>query len=191
MELPDTHLDWETQEVLDNKFSSMTIPLYNYGGTTAINIKYSYKLTNFDKVKEYIDDDSNSIFPDYALELEQIDDKEYQNFNLVIKNPSKKLFRIPNHASYINLQDSIQSNGKIDIFLPSYFLIIINHSFRVYSLDEAIVLPELELKIKYNDINNKVWIVKYTIKMDSAYRYRNNHLNSNFIYEFISKKYLN
>ncbi|WP_242253645.1 hypothetical protein [Bacillus cereus group sp. BfR-BA-01403] len=49
LELPETHLDWETGEKLDDKFSGTTIPVYNYGGTAAINISYNYKLINLDE----------------------------------------------------------------------------------------------------------------------------------------------
>ncbi|QWH41320.1 hypothetical protein EXW53_06365 [Bacillus mycoides] len=54
----------------------------------------------------------------------------------------------------------------------------------------TIVLPKLELKIQYNDINNKRWLVKYKVEMDRAYKFSGSCLESCFISEFISKEQL-
>jgi hypothetical protein len=187
LELPETHLDWETGEKLDDKFSGTTIPVYNYGGTTAINISYNYKFTNLHEVEKK----SLNNFPNtssHSIRIDSINEKPL-SFDLVFKNKTSKR-RIMDIKSYIRRQDLIKPGEKVDILLPSYFLVIINYMF-LFSAFEDIVLPQLELTIRYNDINHKTWMVKYKMEMDRAYKFSGSRLESSFISEFISKEKLN
>lgn len=185
LQLPETHLDWETGEKLDDKFSGTTIPVYNYGGTTAINISYSYKCINLHDVER-----SLSNFPkstSHEIKVDSIDEEE-KSFSLFFSNPTI-LGKILTIKSYIRRQDLIKPGEKVDISLPSYFLVIINYMF-LFSAFEDIVLPKLELKVRYNDVNHKTWMVKYTVEMDRAYKFSRNRLESSFISEFVSKEKL-
>ncbi len=189
LELPETHLDWDTGEKIDDKFSETTVPVYNYGGTTAINIKYSYKLINLVEVKESLDNIVEYV--DYEIKIDSIDEKAKGSFDLYFSNTRKNnMLRIHNIRSYIRSKDLIKHGENIDIFLPSYFLVIINYSFRLSALDE-IKLPVLELTLRYNDVNYQDWEVKYIIKMDGSYKYKGNRLESSFVSEFVSKKRIN
>jgi len=189
LELPETHLDWETGEKLDDKFSETTIPVYNYGGTTAINIKYSYKLTNLVEVEKSLDNIVEYV--DYEIWIDSIDEKAKGSFDLYFSNTRKNnMRRFHNIRSYIRSKDLIQPGEKIDILLPSYFLVIINYAFRLSAIDD-IKLPILQLTLRYNDINYQDWEVKYIIKMDGSLKYNENHLESSFVTEFFSKKRIN
>ncbi|MES9771749.1 hypothetical protein ABWK50_12150 [Priestia megaterium] len=184
LELPETHMDWDTEEELDNRFSKTTIPVYNYGGTTAFNIGYSYKFLNLKEMKQHLENKVKSI--NYDIKIEAIDE-EKESFDLFFTNDIKQR-RIPEIRRYGNRQDLIQPGEKVDISLPSYFLVLINYEFQLSGLND-IKLPVLELIVDYNDISNKRWMVKYLVKMDSNIKYNTkNELTANFISEFISKK---
>ncbi|HDR7621182.1 TPA: hypothetical protein QCX73_000577 [Bacillus mycoides] len=183
LELPETHLDWETGEKLEDKFSGTTIPVYNYGGTTAINISYNYKFINLHEVENILNN-----FPktsSHSIRIDSVNEKPL-SFDLVFKNNTSKR-RFMDIKSYVRRQDLIKPGEKVDILLPSYFLVIINYMF-LFSAFEDIVLPKLELTIRYNDINNKKWLIKYVVKMDMSYKLSNGRLESSFMSEFISKE---
>ncbi|MBV6678927.1 hypothetical protein [Bacillus thuringiensis] len=185
LNMPETHLDWETGERLDDKFSETTIPVYNYGGTTAINISYNYKFINLHEVERSLNN-----FPktsSHSIKIDSVNEKPL-SFDLVFENSTSKR-RFIDIKSYVRRQDLIKPGEKVDILLPSYFLVIINYMF-LFSAFEDIVLPKLELKIQYNDINNKRWLVKYKVEMDRAYKFSGSRLESCFISEFISKEQL-
>ncbi|PGR32982.1 hypothetical protein COC47_28150 [Bacillus cereus] len=183
LELPETHLDWETGEKLEDKFSGTTIPVYNYGGTTAINISYNYKFINLHEVENSLNN-----FPktsSHSIRIDSVNENPL-SFDLVFKNNTSKR-RFMDIKSYVRRQDLIKPGEKVDILLPSYFLVIINYMF-LFSAFEDIVLPKLELTIRYNDINNKKWLIKYVVKMDMSYKLSNGRLESSFMSEFISKE---
>lgn len=183
LELPETHLDWETGEKLDDKFSRTTIPVYNYGGTTAINISYNYKFINLHEVEKSLDSFPKSI--SHEIKIDSINE-EQKSFDLLFSNKTI-MRRFLNIRSYVRRKDLIKPGEKVDILLPSYFLVIVNYAF-LFSTFEDIVLPKLELTIRYNDINNKKWLVKYVVKMDMSYKLSNGHLESSFMSEFISRE---
>ncbi|MED4021988.1 hypothetical protein [Priestia aryabhattai] len=182
LELPETHLDWDTGEELNDKFSNTTIPIYNYGGTTAFNIGYSYKFVNLNKIKTHLE--HKLIRDNFNIKIEAIDEKE-KSFDLVFTNETKRK-RFHKIRPYLKRTDLIQSGDKVNIVLPSYFLVLINWEFQLVDFDD-IQLPELELTLVYNDINNQKWVVKHLIKMDTYREYDGNELKSNFVSEFISK----
>ncbi|MFA1512862.1 hypothetical protein ACDN41_26890 [Priestia aryabhattai] len=183
--LPETHLDWDTGEELDDKFSKTTIPVYNYGGTTAYNIGYSYKFINLNEMKQHLDNKVRA--KNFDIKIEEIDEVE-ESFDLRFTNHVKHR-RMVEIRRYGRRKDLIQPGEKVDIVLPSYFLVLISYEFQLAGLND-IKLPVLELTVDYNDISNKKWIVKYLIKMDRTVTYKNNELNSSFIAEFVSKKQL-
>ncbi len=185
LELPETHLDWETGEKLDDKFSGTTIPVYNYGGTAAINISYNYKLINLDDMEKHLNNLPKST--SHEIKIEAIN-KEQKSFDLLFSNKTI-MRRFLNIRSYVRRKDLIKPGEKVDILLPSYFLVMVNNVF-LFSTFEDFVLPKLELTIRYNDINNKKWLVKYVVKMDMSYKLSNGHLESSFISEFVSKEKL-
>ncbi|AKE15669.1 hypothetical protein [Bacillus cereus] len=185
LELPETHLDWETGEKLDDKFSGTTIPVYNYGGTTAVNISYSYQFINLHEVDKSLN--NLAKYESHEIKIDSVNEKPL-SFDLLFKNESL-MRRFIGVKSYVRRKDLIQPGKKVDILLPSYFLVIVNYAFILSAFDD-IVLPELELTIRYNDINNKKWLVKYVVKMDMSYKLSNGRLESSFISEFISKEKL-
>ncbi|HDR4441239.1 hypothetical protein BK720_01700 [Bacillus thuringiensis serovar brasilensis] len=185
LELPETHLDWETGEQLDDKFSGTTIPVYNYSGTTAINISYNYKIINLLEIEKVLNNFPKSS--SHSIKIDSVNEKPL-SFDLVFKNNTSTR-RIMNIKSYIRRQDLIKPGEKVDILLPSYSLIIINYMF-LFSAFEDIVLPKLELTIRYNDVNHKTWMVKYKVEMDRAYKFSGSRLESCFISEFVSKEKL-
>ena len=191
LELPETHLDWDTGEKLDDKFSGTTIPIYNYGGTTAINISYSYKFKNLIEVKESMN--GLIVNEDCEIKIDSIDEKVkgLGSFDLYFSNNKKNnMRRFHNIRSYVRSKDLIQPGEKIDILLPSYFLVIINYAFLLSAFDE-IKLPILQLTLRYHDINNQDWEMKYIIKLDGSWSYKRNRLESSFVSEFVSKKRIN
>lgn len=183
LELPETHLDWETGEKLDDKFSGTTIPVYNYGSTTAINISYNYKLINLDEMEKCLNNFPKST--SHEIKIDEINE-EPKSFDLFFSNKTI-MRRFLNIRSYVRRKDLIKPGEKVDILLPSYFLVMVNYAF-LFSAFEDIVLPKLELTIGYNDINNKNWLVKYVVKMDRSYKLSNGRLESSFISEFVSKE---
>lgn len=185
LELPETHLDWETGEKLDGKFSGTTIPVYNYGGTTAVNISYSYKFVNLHEVEKSLN--NLAKYESHEIKIDSVNENPL-SFDLVFKNNTSRR-RFASVKSYVRRKDLIQPGEKIDILLPSYFLVIVNYAFILSAFDD-IVLPKLELTIRYNDINNKKWLVKYVVKMDMSYKLSNSRLESSFISEFVSKEKL-
>ncbi|WP_019414164.1 hypothetical protein [Paenisporosarcina sp. TG20] len=191
LELPETHLDWDTGEKLDDKFSETTIPIYNYGGTTAINIMYSYKCINLAEVKESLD--NIKLHKDNVIKIDSIDKKVKDSFDLYFSNENEKTSnfrRFHNIRSYIKSKDLIQPGESIDIFLPSYFIVIINYAFRLSRLED-IKLPKLQLKMRYKDVNYQDWEMKYIIQMGGSFNYKRNRLESSFVSEFVSKKRIN
>lgn len=188
--LPETHLDWDTGEKLEDKFADTTIPIYNYGGTAAINIAYSYRFTNVSQIKESL---INKIKDeDYKIKINSINGK-IEPFEIFFQNPVlTKTIRI--NKIYTRRKDLISPGEKIDIQLPSYFLIIISYAICFGGINNQ-DFPELELSLTYNDINHKNWNVKYMIKMDSNYRWRIQsdklRFECAFIPEYISKEKIN
>ncbi|MGE1112164.1 hypothetical protein ACQJ0K_10410 [Priestia megaterium] len=185
LELPTTHLDWDTKEELDDQFSNTTIPVYNYGGTTAFNIGYGYKFINLKEMKKHLDHKVLGI--NFEIRIEEIDE-EKESFDLIFTNEVKtrKMLEIRRYGNHQNL---IQPGEQIDILLPSYFLVLISYEFQLSGLND-IKLPVLELTVDYNDINNKKWMVKYLIKIDT-FKYKNGKLTSSFVSEFVSKQQIN
>ncbi|MDC7762654.1 hypothetical protein POL82_04220 [Priestia aryabhattai] len=183
--LPETHLDWDTGEELDDKFSKTTIPVYNYGGTTAFNIGYSYKFINLNEMKQHLDNKVRT--KNFDIKIEEVDEVE-ESFDLRFTNDVKHR-RMIGIRRYGRRQDLIQPGEKVDIVLPSYFLVLISYEYQLAVLND-IKLPMLELTVDYNDISNKKWMVKYLIRMDGTVTYKNNELKSSFIAEFRSKKQL-
>lgn len=73
-------------EKLDDKFSGTTIPVYNYGGTTATNISYNYKSTNLHNVEKISDFPKTSS---HSIRIDSINEKPL-SFDLVFKNKTSK-----------------------------------------------------------------------------------------------------
>lgn len=80
-------MDWEKGEELNNKFSGTTIPLYNYGGTAAINIAYSYRCNNLHKLQENINDKFKN--GQHDIKIDSIND-EKESFDIYFQNSMKQ-----------------------------------------------------------------------------------------------------
>lgn len=187
VKLPEINLDWETGKKLDSKFSSTTIPVYNYGGTSAINISYSYTFTNLKAVKESLDKIQG--FEDGDVKISDVNE-ENNSFDLCIESPSGWR-RFNEIKRYVRFQDVILPGNNVNILLPSYFVVIINYAFQ-FDIWEDIEFPELELSLTYNDVSDKYWNVKYIIKLDTKTYNRKSgsdgvYLKSHFINEFVSQ----
>ena len=199
VKLPETHLDWTNGQELEKKFSNLnwtggeelngkfsdtTIPIYNYGGTTVFNVMYTYKFINVKEVKQSIDHILD--YKDYAIKIESIKEN-LSSFTLKFKNDVKDKVFI-DIGRYIKREDLIQPGEKIEISLPSYFLIIANYAFKLSAMDD-IERPILELTVLYTDINYVEWEVKHKVRIDDILTYsgKEDTLESAFISEFVSK----
>lgn len=193
VELPGLGLDWETNEQLDNKFSNTSIPLYNFGGTTAHNISYSFKLMNLLTLEEQLGkyNSEKEIF----AKIDQVN-RENDSFDLFIKYNSswKRFIEI---RWFVKRADLISPGEKIDVFLPSYFLVLINYKYRALNRSDDFEMenPILELTVRYSDVNNDHYIVRYQVRLDGQYRVKGQmfevkgiELTSSFVHEFITKK---
>ncbi|PFE58672.1 hypothetical protein CN316_30045 [Bacillus cereus] len=161
VELPEAHLDWETGDEIDGQFSRTTIPLYNYGGTTAINIEYSYSCTNIKEMGKMINGNFKTKYRNIVINSVN---EEVGTFNVLVENP-KGVRIIEETRRYIERRDLIKSNDKVEILLPSYFIMIIAHIAQIKQIDNKGILPILELCVTYNDVNHKSYKVKYIIKI--------------------------
>ncbi|WP_440619587.1 hypothetical protein [Bacillus subtilis] len=195
LELPRITYDWVDDKRLDGKFADTTLPIFNYGSTSAINIIYSYKLNNHEKVRirleELLNDQSDlSVrFTDNYLDKDKgITDDLLFVIDEVVGNSYSSYFRT---TPYIRRIDLILPGESVGIKLPSYFLILINYLSRMGGDDS---FPELELKIIYNDTNFKSWETKFIIKVDQIWNISRKanptisfRLQTSLVNEFISK----
>lgn len=187
LELPRITYDWVNDKKLDKRIADTTLPIFNYGSTSAINISYTYKLIDDEKVRgrleELMDEQS-----DICVSLTDNFLEEGSTYDLLeVKDGTYKgRFRT---TPVVRRSDLILPGESIGIKLPSYFLIMINYISRIGEED---CFPKLELKIKYNDTNFKTWEAKFIIKVDQISKIQkfsngNYKLQTSLVYEFISK----
>lgn len=188
LKLPRITYDWVDDKRLDDKFADTTLPIFNYGSTSAINIMYSYKLIDNEKVREKLEeliDEKREIH--LKLTDNHLDKHLGITYDLLDVNDDGSYSGFFRTTPYIRRSDLILPGESIGIKLPSYFLIMINYLSR---LEEQDCFPELELKITYNDTNFKTWETKFIIKVDQISKIEISSfykLQTSLVYEFISK----
>ncbi|WP_017474025.1 hypothetical protein [Bacillus licheniformis] len=174
LELPDVNLDWNGGK-LDDYFSETTIPVYNFGGTPAFNLTYSFAFRNTSEILKELAD---LKIKGYEVNTDEDTDGNYSigyRYHLSIIGESF-LYTIPLSTSHLKRRaDVIPAEGSVDINLPSYYLVIINSLFRDITKKDR-VFPELELTLTYNDINFNSFQTKYIIKVDEFHQL---HLDMN------------
>lgn len=177
--ISDIIFDWDTDEKMNKKFSKSVIELKNIGKESAIDIRYSFRMENEDKVKEYFllsNKFKNNIDKSY---VEIKDDDDFGKIAYVYRKRSTgQVFRMVYWMNaYIRTGPSISANSSQPVYLPSYFVAIVNYNFMrnlKYDNEVTIVMPILRLKINFKDIYLKEWSVVYLLSMSSTYDFRDN-----------------
>ncbi|MGN2618514.1 hypothetical protein [Bacillus stercoris] len=183
LDLPELNLDWNKSK-LDGYFSETTIPVYNFGGTPAFNLTYSFTFRNIDEImkelpKLKIEGIKAGI---YQGSEEDLFSKDYRYY-MGITGESFS-YSLPLSTSQIKRRaDVIPAEGSVDINLPSYYVALINCLFRDIRRDVR-VFPELELTLTYNDINFKSFQTKYIIKVDEFLQLYLNYGDYSFSAQF-------
>ncbi|MBC6308133.1 hypothetical protein HCJ66_01070 [Listeria sp. FSL L7-1582] len=185
--------DWDTNEELDKKFSNSTLELKNIGKESAVDIRYSFRIENEDELQEYfLKSNKPKNTPD-ARFVKICDDEflgkivEFHRISEKEQSYSKTYFA----NSYVKTGSSIAANSSEKIYLPSYFIAIVNHNFvgeLGYEGELKPIMPILRLKINFKDIYLKEWSVVYLLSMSRAYSFKSySNLTTSVEYEQINK----
>ncbi|PSL42148.1 hypothetical protein B0H99_101396 [Planomicrobium soli] len=157
--LPDLNCDWETEEKIDEKFSNTKIKLTNYGGTTANIESYYYFFSNFKEVENELKRISDN---DTTLIITKT--KRPQSFKFIVQTKKVNMWFDEINAT-IKRGNILRVDEELEIYLPSYFMILSNFLLKEEDIN---ILPELTLLIKYTDIDKKENILEYLIYWDFA-----------------------
>lgn len=158
--LPQINKDWVTKEDIGRKFSNSSLIITNYGGTTAMVKSYNYHFNNFEEIEKALGKfDGHSK---YVSIQKNIDNPN--SFNLKLCN-GEKSYELRNIESVLRRGNILRVAEEQEILLPSYFIIISNF---LLQQTKKKVLPELTLKLRYIDIDNKETLKIFIIKWDES-----------------------
>ncbi|GGB41596.1 hypothetical protein GCM10011409_18890 [Lentibacillus populi] len=180
--------DWDVNEKLPKKFSNTTLPIWNYGNTPVFNIGYCYYIENLDYFldKEDLNEGGKIIFGNHSLKVRKDENGKSELFIRYEFEGQKGAKRIQ-IAPFIRSVDLIDSNDKTEIYIPDYFIYLLNDYF-INSFFEDKTQPRLLLKVFYDDINFQSWEQQFRIFIPNTYSYKGEDLITSLHYEVVQKK---
>lgn len=163
IDLPSILTDWFTGEKMDKRFSNLTIPIYNLGTTTAIDISYSYKLENAEELYEFWNNKIKIDSTSYSIEVL---DKEYP-YLIHIEDSVLGVESYLSSKSFIRYADKIEPGSFIEVKTPTYFMIFISGIYKEQSLlFPNAPSPIFILNIRYTDVDRVEHEVDFEMKSD-------------------------
>lgn len=192
-DIQDVIFDWDTNEKLDKKFSKSTIELKNIGKESAVDIKYSFRIENEAELKKYLLNSNEPMGTVDSISSQISDDELLGKVTKVSRTDSdgEKYNRTYFMSAYVRNGKSISANSSEILYLPSYFVAIVNHNYMKksgYLGELQTVMPVLRLKINFKDIYLKEWSVVYLLSMSRTYDLKNNSkLTTSVEYKQINK----
>lgn len=168
---------------LPTRFSNVEIPIINAGKSFAIDIIYTLSLAG--DVNSIIEYDSEFAKLSLAYPRSTTDPDEmfsihvitYNNFEHMSSNNEKnqettldEVFLVRPHERHISI---LESSKKNKIFIPSYFVVLFNiYHKEFYSNSNredqiTMPMPQLKLKIEYNDQYSIRYIDEYYMELST------------------------
>ncbi|MDT0593204.1 hypothetical protein [Halomonas sp. PAR8] len=175
--------DWGENKEIPKKFSNTTLPICNHGNTPAFNIRYSFEL---ESKLDQIQDEGFMQGGRYLIEL-----KESQLY-VFIKEGEYFKSEVRDVHSYTRTLDEVAPLSKTGIFIPDYYLILINYYF-FNSLNKSFLSSKnkphsLILKIMYDDINFSTWVQEFKIYIPPISKFNGHNLEARIEYKKSSKR---
>lgn len=165
--------DWDTNEEMEDKFSNTKIMLNNIGKESAVDIRYNFRLENENKLGDYLEG-VNEIEKKSSNNYMRIEDNGFsENVTSILykKLGGNEVSKEYKMDSYTRKVSSISSQSVGELYLPSYFIALVNYNFRVNHKHARLLpveMPILHLEIRFKDIYLKSWSVKYLIFMSTV-----------------------
>lgn len=186
--------DWDQNKLLlsHDHFSKTTLPLWNFGSSPVCNIRYSYELEGVDKWDEAAKE-RQDIKRDYSIRISNenstIEEKEFQTFIVEYENTKKNSRGILRSEllPFVRTLDVIKANEYGNIYIPNYYLILLNNYFFNELINDDIP-PTIILNVQYDDVNLNTWRKKFRIMLATTHQISDTKLSTSLEYELIQDK---
>ncbi|WP_392454826.1 hypothetical protein ACF3OH_12000 [Chryseomicrobium aureum] len=184
IDLPSILTDWFTGEKIDKRFSNLTIPIYNLGSTTAIDISYWYSLKNIEELSEYW---NNKVYFDSTSYSIKVLDQDYP-YSIGIKDRLASREANLTCKNFVNYADKIDPGLFLEVKTPTYFMIFISGIYKEQSpLLPNAPTPIFSLFIEYTDLDRVRHRVEFEMKSDVNNAHINkDKLNSSIVFKSIT-----
>ena len=182
--------DWDEGRKIPKKFSNTTLPIWNFGGSPVFNIRYNFRLEGVeDMVQEKLERVTENDKDGYSIAVRKSPHEKHPDvFDLDVEYNNvegKSGIQIREISPIVRHADVIGEKDKINIFIPDYFIILIND----YFLDDSWLggkegkRPTLLLKIIYDDTNLQSWEKHFRIFIPDSYRISDKEFLASFYYD--------